>query len=207
MNPANMTSWNLVKTPPETALKQITGGRLKGMTDISPMWRIQVMTEVYGACGIGWTYEIKRTWQEPGAEGQIAAFCEVELLIKDKSEWSRGIPGLGGSMFVAQETRGLYTSDEAYKMALTDALSVAMKAIGVGADIYMGKQNESKYSPKTFEPVPVSLDLKKLTIVDLLRRSGVEEGDGMLGKIYDDYGVNFKTLTHEQANEIIESLQ
>ena len=34
------------------------------------------------------------------------------------------------------ESKGAYVSDECYKMALTDALSVAMKALGVAADVY-----------------------------------------------------------------------
>ena len=40
----NMTLYNAVRTPPPEALKAITGGRLKGMTDINPMWRIKTMT-------------------------------------------------------------------------------------------------------------------------------------------------------------------
>jgi hypothetical protein len=39
----------------------------------------------------------------------------------------------------------MYNSDEAEKMAMTDALSVAMKAIGVAGDIYLGIDS---YSPK-----------------------------------------------------------
>jgi hypothetical protein len=49
-------------------------------------------------------------------------------------------------MLIVQESAGLHTSDEAYKMATTDALSVAMKQLGVAADIYLGHNNESKYS-------------------------------------------------------------
>lgn len=58
---------------------------------------------------------------------------------------SRGIPGTGGASFVAQERNGPYMSDECYKMALTDALSVAAKALGLAADVYFAR-GESKYS-------------------------------------------------------------
>ena len=37
------------------------------------------------------------------------------------------------------ERNGAYVNDEVYKMALTDALSVSMKSIGVAADIYFAK--------------------------------------------------------------------
>ena len=31
--------------PPKDALKEIGGGKLKGLTDINPQWRYKVMTE------------------------------------------------------------------------------------------------------------------------------------------------------------------
>ena len=134
----HLETWNKVKTPPKEALKEIKGGRLKGFSDIDPMWRMQIMTETFGPVGIGWTYEIMERWS--GAYGdQVCVFQNIRLKYKQNNEWSEWIPGTGGSMLAAQETRGIHVSDECYKMALTDALSVAMKAIGVGADVYMGK--------------------------------------------------------------------
>ena len=141
-----MSVWERVKQPPARALKQIRGGRLQGMTDINPQWRYEVMTETFGICGIGWKYAVDRTWTENGVEGQVMAFASVSLYVKQDGEWSDAIPGLGGSMMISKEHSGLRSSDEAYKMAITDALSVAMKMIGVAADIYMGKWDGSKYN-------------------------------------------------------------
>ena len=142
-----MEIWNALSKPPKSALKQITGGRLKGMTDINPQWRYKAMTEQFGVCGVGWTYEIDSTWFEHGADGQVCAFAKITLYtwIKERDAWSRGIAGIGGSMMVAKEKNGLYTSDECYKMAVTDALSVAMKMLGVASDIYEGLWDGSKY--------------------------------------------------------------
>lgn len=139
--------WDKLRTPPPWALKTIGAGRLKNMTDVSPMWRIQAMTEVFGPCGTAWKYEIKRLWAEPGADGQVLAFAEILLYywVNQTNDWSAGIPGIGGSMMVVKEKNGLHTSDESYKMATTDALSVAMKCLGVAADIYAGKWDGSKY--------------------------------------------------------------
>jgi len=145
----NMDLWNKFKQPPTTALKTIKGGRLNGMTDISPLWRYQAMTDHFGPCGIGWYYEIVKTWSEEGADGQKFAFATVNLYIKDGDKWSAPIHGVGGSMLVAKERAGLHSSDEGYKMAVTDALSVAMKMLGVAADIYMGKFDGSKYAQET----------------------------------------------------------
>jgi hypothetical protein len=115
------------------------------MTDINPQWRYKAMTEQFGACGVGWTYEIINTWSEQGADGVVLAFAKIALLIKVGDVWSKPIPGIGGSTMVAKETSGLYSSDECYKMAVTDALSVAMKMLGVAADIYEGLWDGSKY--------------------------------------------------------------
>ena len=137
--------WNKLKCPPADALKKITGGRLSGMTDINPQWRLEVMTSIFGPCGIGWKYTIDRTWREDASEGQAFAFAAVSVYIKRGESWSDAIPGTGGSMLVEKERNGLHASDEGYKMAITDALSVALKALGVGADIYRGKWDGSKY--------------------------------------------------------------
>ena len=48
-------------------------------------------------------------------------------------------------MLIVNEKSGPHTSDEAFKMALTDALSVAMTRLGVASDIYMGNWTGSKY--------------------------------------------------------------
>lgn len=139
-----MEIWNKLKQPPKSALKQIGGGRLKGMTDVNPQWRYQAMTENFGPCGQNWKYEIVKLWLEPATDNQVCAFALINLYIKN-GEWSEPIPGIGGSMMVAKESSGLHVSDEAYKMAVTDALSVAMKMIGMAADIYAGLWDGSKY--------------------------------------------------------------
>ena len=55
----NLEIYNKVRQVPESAQKTIKGGRLKGMTDINPMWRIKTLTDLFGPCGIGWYYEVK----------------------------------------------------------------------------------------------------------------------------------------------------
>lgn len=141
----SMELYNAVRHVPDNAKKQIGGGRLKGMTDINPMWRIQTLTEQFGVCGFGWKYEITDKRIEEGANGEKAAFVDINLYVKVDGEWSAAIPGTGGSAFVANERSGLYTSDEAFKMGLTDAISVACKALGFGADVYW-QAGRTKYT-------------------------------------------------------------
>ena len=44
----NLLYWNQLATPPPSSLKTIKAGRLKGMTDINPQWRLEAMTRVFG---------------------------------------------------------------------------------------------------------------------------------------------------------------
>lgn len=142
---SNTKIWDAVKRPPASALKQIKAGRLAGMSDINPQWRLQVMTEQFGPCGIGWKYTIDKLWTEPGSSEQVMAFALVSLYTRNEESWSEPVPGIGGSTLIAREKSGLHSNDEAFKMAITDALSVAMKALGVAADIYSGLWDGSKY--------------------------------------------------------------
>ena len=149
----NMKIYNSVRQVPKEALKDIKGGRLKGMSDINPMWRIKMLTELFGMCGIGWKIEIVDRRLEKGSADQIACFVDVNLYIKVDGKWSDGIPGMGGSAFVTKEASGLYTNDECFKMAYTDAISVSCKSLGFAADIYYAN-DRTKYSDQeeTAEP-------------------------------------------------------
>ena len=130
---------------PDNAQKTIAAGRLKGFTDINPMWRIKKLTEEFGACGIGWYTDDIKHWLEDGADGTKTAHVTLNLYVKVDDEWSKPIFGIGGASYISNEKSGAYTSDECFKMAYTDALSVACKALGFGADVYW-KAGRSKYS-------------------------------------------------------------
>ncbi|MDR6555478.1 hypothetical protein [Paenibacillus qinlingensis] len=149
----NMDLYEKVRRVPENALKPIVGGRLKGMSDINPMWRIKMLTEMFGICGIGWRIEIVDQRIERGSGEEIVCFVDINLYIKSDGEWSYPIPGMGGSSFVTQEQRGPYTSDECFKMAYTDAISVACKSLGFAADVYFEK-DRTKYTDKQDTKAP-----------------------------------------------------
>lgn len=141
----NLELWEKVRAVPKMVQKPITGGRLKGFTDINPMWRLKVLTETFGPVGKGWYYEITKQEIVEGGCGEKVAFVNINLYVNYEGEWSKPIQGTGGSSFITNERNGLYTSDECYKMALTDAISVACKALGVAADVYFAN-DRSKYT-------------------------------------------------------------
>lgn len=193
----NLKLYNIFRDVPETAKKKINGGRMNGKTDINPMWRLKSLTEQFGPCGIGWYYKTIKQWVEP-YNTEVAAFVNIELYIKHDGEWSMPIFGTGGSMFVANEKSGPYVSDECFKMATTDAISVACKQLGIGADVYWGsdktKYEKSKESTATVITKKQADDLKSLVL-----KKGLD-----INKVFN---VPVEQLTNEQYKDAMQKLQ
>lgn len=206
----NFKIYEQVRSVPAEAKKNIGGGRLKGMTDINPMWRIKKLTEVFGVCGIGWKYEIVEKWIETAmAKDEITANVIINLYIRDEEgKWSDPIPGIGGSMLVASEQKGLYVNDECYKMALTDAISVACKALGMGADVYWDKDTTKYNDTKkdNFNSRNTNDNCRKeLTYREKVIISAKERGISFT-ELAKDYGLNGST-TEERFKEVLEDLE
>lgn len=144
---SNLDLYNRLKSVPKEYTKTIKAGRLKGMTDIKPQWRIMKVTEEFGICGIGWKVQ-NLNFDYVNVGDETICNCNLELCVKVDGEWSEPIPATGGNKAGTMERNGLYVSDEAQKMAYTDALSVAFKMIGLASDIYMGL-SDSKYDVNT----------------------------------------------------------
>ena len=178
----NLEIYEKIKEVPKEARKKITGGRLSGMTDIKPMWRIEKLTEVFGPVGLGWYAPITKREIIDGANGEKIAVVDINLFVNykipynlDEDLWSEPIIGTGGSSFIAKEKNGLYTSDECFKMAYTDALSVACKMLGMGANVYWG---DSKYD--TSKKIETEEDARNLQIT-----FGKKYNGKTIGEIYE----------------------
>lgn len=203
----NLEIYKQIEDVPEVAKKSITGGRLRGMTDIKPMWRIEMLTQLFGPCGIGWKAPITKKEIIDGADGEKIAVVDIDLYYKYNGEWSEPVQGTGGSSFIAKEKNGYYTSDECFKMAYTDALSVACKSLGMGAKVYWG---DSKYS-RTESTEEIKLlewqtneylvtEVESKAIYSLMTRKGLN----VVEELKKNYGIdNTKQLTKEQYMSIL----
>ena len=132
---------------PKEAQKPFDNGSFKG-TDINPMWRIKMLTEVFGPTGFGWwTQNVRYDFVEAKETNEVSVFCELELYVKDPetNEVSQPIYGIGGNTYIKQWRSGAKASDEAKKMAYTDALGIACKALGIGHDIWF-QNDRTKYT-------------------------------------------------------------
>lgn len=88
------------------------------------------------------------------------------------------ICGTGGSMFVAKEKNGPFVSDECYKMATTDAISVSCKQLGIGADVYWNKRQNQKYDREDSKPIdtkPTQQQMNINTIKSELKEQAMEQ--------------------------------
>ena len=190
-----MEIYNRVRQVPDEAKKAISAGRLKGMTDINPVWRIKKLTEEFGPCGIGWWTKVTDRWTETVGD-ETCAFVDLELYIKVGDEWSKPITGSGGSKLATKERSGIYVSDECYKMAETDALSVACKKLGIGADVYFSA-DRTKYSQTVDDSKKIGANDVKI-LLDYLQKNGISDQ-----KIIDRYRVKaLSDLTQKRYIEI-----
>lgn len=203
--------YNRVCQPPQEALKPIQAGRLKGKTDINPMWRIKKLTEIYGPCGIGWNTQNVRYQHYPvEATGEVICMCELELVVFTDGAWSAPIYGIGGNMLVAKEKSGLYADDDAHKKAYSDAIGTACKALGFAGNIYW-QNDPTKYSAKISDNEPAPLpkpqsrtqyleawcNERKMTLADFGEwfRQAKEKGIAPTGKMAEMTPADFnKTL-------------
>lgn len=188
--------WKMVSKPPKEALKTIRAGRIKGMTDVNPQYRYKIMTETYGMCGIGWKWEVTDRWKENIGE-EIHVFVDVNLYIKVDGEWSEPIPGTGGNKLLTKESKGLYASDEAFKMATTDALSTALKMVGVASEIYEGNWDGSKYRDEE----PLMTKDQALYIKNVCAKEGFNPKE-----FTEAFGISSKETTEKHADNFIKNI-
>lgn len=180
----NLSIYDKVRSVPEEAKKTIQGGNINGFTDINPMWRIKTLTEQFGICGVGWYTETLKQWTETGTDGRTAVFCNINLYIKVGGEWSRPIFGTGGSMFTDLAKGNPKSSDECFKMAYTDAISVACKQLGIGADVYWSKDGSKYDKPieSAFHCEVCQKEIKSYPDAKGVTVSAVKHAEGSKGK-------------------------
>ena len=141
----NMELYNSVREVPQSAVKKISGGSYgaAGLSDINPQWRIEIMTRQFGPVGSGWTWEPVEVFER---EGVLYGHVIVKY-VTDEGVWSEPIHGYGGTKFGGRD------DSDIYKSTLTDAISNALRFLGVGADVWYNSkkpadknQFDTKYS-------------------------------------------------------------
>jgi len=186
----NMRFYGKVQDTPKEAQKSFNNGRFSG-TDVNPMWRIKKLTEVFGPAGFGWwTQDVHYEFVPSEQTNEVAVFCDLNLIVvdPDTKEQSKPIYGIGGNTFVAQRSKGPQCTDEAKKMAYTDALSIACKALGFSHDIYF------------------QADRTKYTAADISGESSAEDFKAITDRIQKGLGIIMKDMDREAKDKFAQEV-
>jgi len=131
----NMKIWEtLSKTNPEFT-KPLPGYGGKTLTTIDPMYQIQMMTDLFGPVGLGWKYKVDYKY----IDGLVFAEVTIKYFT---NEWHEYGP-VCSVQNLSKKNGGL--DDEAPKKAMTDAMTKAFSHLGMSADVFLGKFDDSKY--------------------------------------------------------------
>lgn len=143
----NLRHWKILSPtdPKQTKPFQRPGG-FKG-TAIKPIWNIMRLTEHFGPIGVGWgSEEPKFNIIDTGAGGEIMVYCTLQCWYLDPDSGTKGtVWGIGGDKVASKRSGAMFSDDEAYKKAYTDALMNAFMRVGMSADVYMGLFEDIKY--------------------------------------------------------------
>lgn len=146
----NLELWEkLGKTDPAHTKTFKRGGGFSG-TAIKPMWSYKRMTEEFGPCGSGWGIGEPSFQVVNGDNKEVLVYCTASIWY---GEDRKIVYGVGGDKITTHiKANAQYNrperwenDDEAFKKAFTDAITNALKMIGVGADVHMGLFDDSKY--------------------------------------------------------------
>jgi len=140
----NMEVWNALCETDPNRTKKITGKKYKG-DSINPNYIYEKLTKQFGSCGIGWGIEILNQSWKAGLNDDIVHSICIGLWYKQGGVKSELIPGFGGTTFSGNYQSGPFTDDDATKKSLTDAITKASQLLGMSADIFGGRWDDSKY--------------------------------------------------------------
>jgi len=175
---SNTELWDkLGKTDPAHTKSFTRAGGFKGNA-IKPMWSYKRMTEEFGPCGTGWGVGEPSFQVVPGENREVLVYCTASIWYRN-GEKNAVVYGVGGDKVVTfikaneqyKRPERWESDDEAFKKAFTDAVTNALKMIGVGADVHMGMFDDNKYvntmakefseAAKQEAPVKSSASLKR----------------------------------------------
>jgi len=135
MHNKNMKIWEtLSKTNPEFT-KPLPGYGGKTLTTIDPMYQIQMMTDLFGPVGLGWKYKVDYKY----IDGLVFAEVTIKYFT---NEWHEYGPVCSVQNLSKSNNK---LDDEAPKKAMTDAMTKAFSHLGMSADVFLGKFDDSKY--------------------------------------------------------------
>ena len=132
--------WNRFADIDPAFTKPITGKDYRG-TSPNPHYVIQCLTEMFGPVGVGFGWEVEQDECTPIGE-EVLHWCRIRFWHTDRSN---GFSAYGQTKALMKTKNGLRLDEDAPKKSLTDAITKAASQIGIAANIFLGRWDDSKY--------------------------------------------------------------
>lgn len=186
----NLKLWESVeKTDPSATKTTEREGRKQ--TSIDGYWVFMQATKSFGPMGIGWGFNIREERWDDGALIQLKTEnggirleqSKTHTMIIDFWFMHDGVrgefPAIGHTPAIYKSKYGVSDDGEAPKKSLTDAIKKALSFLGFGADIFMGKFEDSEYLEmlkveneiEKAEDKAAEIELKRKETVDYVTRN------------------------------------
>jgi hypothetical protein len=173
---ANLSIWNALERTDPKHVKQITGKAYQGNSP-RPHWVIWRLTERFGPVGQGFGWSVLSDGYIDGIPHTDGTEKLHEVRISFWAGDGKPVESYGCTKALYKAgtkggAPGYWVSDEdAAKKSLTDAITKAASWLGVAADIFMGRWDDSKYVAelKAEAARPASVEAQRQAFRDSLR--------------------------------------
>lgn len=135
----NLNLWNRFADIDPKYTKAITGKPYKG-TSPNPHYVIRCLTEMFGPVGVGFGWEVKAEGFVPLGD-EILHWCRIRFWHGD----GPGFEAYGQTRALMKTRNGMLSDEDAPKKSLTDAITKAAAQVGVAANIFLGRWDDSRY--------------------------------------------------------------
>lgn len=183
----NLSIWEKVQ---ETDPK-FTKADYGGFTSINGVYLYRKATEIFGAIGFGWGFEILEERYDEGIPflvkdiGQVTSkthTLKIELWFMQDGKKGKVI-NFGHTKYIYKTKNGYMIDDEAPKKSLTDAIKKCLSMLGFSADIFMGQFEDRDY----VEKLRLKSEIENADDKDAARLRQIEEHREWLDKAIKDY--------------------
>ena len=180
--------WNRFADIDPAFTKPITGKDYMG-TSPNPHYVIQCLTEMFGPVGVGFGWEVEQDEFTPIGE-EVLHWCRIRFWHTDRSN---GFSAYGQTKALMKTKNGLRLDEDAPKKSLTDAVTKAASQIGIAANIFLGRWDDSKYVAEVNAVFRRRLDRLDNVAVDTAEADGRRAHTVQLG---DDLFIDFPGKHH-----------
>lgn len=136
----NLKTWNALADIDPKFTKPITGKPYKG-TSPNPHYIVKMLTDHFGPVGQGWGVRVVAEGFQPLGE-EVIHWCRVEMW---HTKRENTFEAYGQTKALMKTRNGMMADEDAPKKSFTDAMTKAASYVGAGANIFLGRYDDSKY--------------------------------------------------------------